>query len=172
MKDWHDLVRYTDKLSAKYKQTAWHNSPFAWIKMAPSKSIGVLGEDIVSAIMRGMQNEVRVVKDSRFDRVINGVPVEIKTSTLWQSGKFVFQQLRNQPYKEVYFLAIAPFEMRLWRHPKETVQSKWKPQHTGKEGTETFWITIDADDVPSWFDVGLIFQEFQNNQKRPTLWKN
>ncbi len=54
-------------------------------------------------------------RDSEADRVIAGVRVEIKFSTLWRDrGGYTFQQLRDQNYEVAVFLGISPFDAHCW----------------------------------------------------------
>ena len=46
--------------------------------------------------------------DSQADRIIAGARAEIKTSTLWKNGVYMFQQLRDQNYAFVICLGISP----------------------------------------------------------------
>lgn len=82
----------------------WEGSPFAWIKREPSRRVGKIGEQIVSAwcIQKGFV--ISKSHDSDADIVVNDRPIEIKFSTLWQSNRYTFQQLRDQNYEYAFFL--------------------------------------------------------------------
>jgi len=73
----------------------WAGSPFAWIRTRPSRQVGKIGEQLVSGWCAAKGLDVVASHDSQADRVIAGRRVEIKFSTLWESGSYTFQQLRK-----------------------------------------------------------------------------
>jgi hypothetical protein len=76
--------------------------------------------------------------------------VEIKLSTLWDTGQFVFQQLRDQDYRYVILLGVTPDEAKVWILPKNVAMKHSTPQHTGGAGAETRWLSFDASQPPAW----------------------
>ena len=76
----------------------WAGSPFAWIKQRPSRQVGKIGEQLVSGWCAAKGLSVGPSGDTEADKVIQGQRVEIKFSTLWKSGLFKFQQIRDQDY--------------------------------------------------------------------------
>lgn len=80
------------------QQRQWAGSPFEWIKTRPSRQVGKIGEQLVAGWSAAKGLDVTASPDSDADRVIAGKRVEIKFSTLWKSGVFKFQQLRDQNY--------------------------------------------------------------------------
>ncbi len=82
--------------------------------------------------------------------MIAGRRTEIKFSTLWETGTFTFQQIRNQDYEIVICLGLAPFDARCWVVPKSVIWSKTTPQHGGGTGIDTHWLTVAPDDAPPW----------------------
>lgn len=132
------------------EDNSWTNSPFAWIRTRPSGQVGKIGEQLIAGWCAGKGLEVVKCRDAEADPVIAGHRMEVKFSTLWKSGLYVFQQLRNQNYEYVICLGIAPFEAHCWVIPKDSALEHATPQHTGKEGEETFWLHIPADNPPDW----------------------
>lgn len=81
--------------------------------------------------------------DSDADRNIAGTRAEIKFSTLWKSGVYKFQQLRDQNYQVAVCLGIGPFDAHCWAIPKTFIMQNWgkaeglTPQHGGARGPDT-----------------------------------
>lgn len=83
--------------------------------------------------------------------------MEIKFSTLWRTGVYKFQQLRNQDYRIVICLGISPFGAHCWAIPKDEIFQRWKSgaeglcsQHGGAVGTDTAWLSFRIGSVPQW----------------------
>lgn len=146
------LAKIADVIRKKYlhEDNSWKNSPFAWIRTRPSGQVGKIGEQLIADWCKDKGLKVVECRDSQADLVIAGHRMEVKFSTLWESGFYIFQQLRNQDYEYVICLGIAPFEAHCWVIPKNIALQYAKPQHTGKEGKETFWLHIQADNPPDW----------------------
>ncbi len=119
---------------------AWVGSPFAWIKTRPSRQVGVIGEKLVAGWLAAKGFDVTRSPDSEADRVVQGARAEIKFSTLWKSGVYKFQQLRDQDYRFVICLGVSPFDAHCWVIPKDVVLVHWgagdgiESQHGGKKG--------------------------------------
>lgn len=128
----------------------WAGSPFEWVMSLASRSRGRAGEVLVEAWLRRIDLTVRPPQNSGHDRVVNGHKVEIKFSTLWQAGQYVFQQLRNQDYEYILLLGISPHEVSVWMPPKSVAFEQAIPQHGGAAGTDTRWLRFDAARPPGW----------------------
>ena len=131
----------------------WADSPFQWIKTRPSRQVGKIGEQLVAGWCAAKGFDVTASGDSEADRIIAGQRVEIKFSTLWQSGVFKFQQLRDQNYDHAICLGISPLDAQCWVISKgllyEHVIGR-TPQHAGAEGRDTFWLSFQAAAPPNW----------------------
>ncbi len=91
--------------------------------------------------------------DSEADRVIDGKRVEIKFSTLWKTGVYKFQQVRDQNYELLFCLGISPFDAHAWLIPKRVLLDHvigHTGQHTGAGGTDTPWINVAVGSPPDW----------------------
>ena len=84
----------------------WAGSPFAWIRLLPSRQRGKVGEQLVSGWCAAKGLDVTSSGDSEADRVIAGQRVEVKFSTLWRSGVYKFQQIRDQRYD--FLICLVP----------------------------------------------------------------
>jgi hypothetical protein len=131
----------------------WVGSPFAWIRTRPSRQVGKIGEQLVAGWCAAKGLDVTSTGDSEADRVIAGRRVEVKFSTLWESGVYKFQQLRDQSYEVAVCLGISPFDAHCWVISKAILRQHvigHTPQHTGRGGTDTFWISVNALAPPEW----------------------
>lgn len=139
----------------KPEEDPWAGSPFAWIKSQRSRRVGAIGEQLVAGWCAAKGFDVTRTGDSDADRVINGKRVEIKFSTLWEKGQYVFQQIRDQRYDYVLLLGISPFSASCWVVPKSVIMDDSpKPgltfQHGGQAGRDTRWLRFLADAPPPW----------------------
>ena len=134
----------------------WARSPFSWIRTRPSRQVGKIGEQLVAGWCAAKGLDVVSTGDSEADRVIAGRRVEIKFSTLWESGVYKFQQLRDQDYDFAVCLGISPFNAHCWVLSKDILRKHvigHTPQHTGKGGTDTFWLSFEPVKPPKWIEA-------------------
>jgi hypothetical protein len=144
----------------------WAGSPFAWIRTRPSRQVGKIGEQLVSGWCAAKGLDVIASGDSEADRVIAGCRMEIKFSTLWESGSYTFQQIRDQDYEYAICLGLSPYAAHCWVISKDILRVHvigHTPQHRGKEGTDTFWLSFPATDPPAWLFPcgGTLAQAFE-----------
>jgi len=123
----------------------WQNSPFEWIENAMPASKGKLGKAIVKGFLTDNGFEVRLCRASGADLVVDGVKVRVKSSTLWESGIYNFQQIREEDYEILFCLGISPHSVHAWAVSKsDIVWSDMKHQHGGSKGSSaqknTWWI--------------------------------
>lgn len=131
----------------------WLESPFAWIRTRPSRQVGKIGEQLVAGWCAAKGLDVTSSPNSQADRVIAGQRCEIKFSTLWESGAYTFQQIRDQDYQFLICLGISPFTAHCWVVSKELLREHvigHTPQHAGKAGSDTFWLSFPASTPPLW----------------------
>ncbi|GEM82629.1 MULTISPECIES: hypothetical protein [Meiothermus] len=154
------LASISQALQAEYQSEnrEWEGSPFAWIRTRPSRQVGAIGEKLVSGWLAARGFNVVRAGDSDADRVIEGKRVEIKFSTLWENGRYKFQQLRDQRYDLVICLGISPFSAHCWVIPKEDIIQLWKvehkimSQHGGQDGADTAWIDVLVESPSEWLN--------------------
>lgn len=133
---------------------SWEGSPFKWIKTSlPSRTVGAVGEALVAGWSAAKGFDVTKTGDSDADRIINGHRVEIKFSTLWKSGGYKFQQIRDQRYDYCFCLGVSPFDAHAWLIPKSVLLERvigHMGQHTGSDGADTAWLGFPASEPYSW----------------------
>lgn len=150
------LASLANTLKADYiregEGNPWAGSPFNWIRTVPSRQRGKIGEQLVSGWCAAKGLDVTSPGDSEADRVIGGRRVEVKFSTLWESGVYQFQQIREQDYEYCICLGVSPFDAHCWVISKDLLRTHvigHTPQHKGKQGTDTFWLSFPAATPPT-----------------------
>ena len=131
----------------------WINSPFAWIRSRQSRQRGAIIEKLVSSWCAAKGFDVTKSPDTDADRVIEGRRVEIKGSTLWESGVYKFQQIRDQNYDYLFALGISPFDAHAWVIPKEVLMEPAEGithQHGGARGRDTRWLSCKPGEEYEW----------------------
>ena len=148
--EYRELVSISQALSREYQDENkhWQGSPFEWIKYRPSRSIGAIGEKIVSSWLALHDFNISRSPDSQADRLVEGKRVEVKFSTQWKNGTYLFEQIRDQNYDFAIFLGISPHDAHCWVVPKQDIIRMWKvehvlvPQHGGAKGSDTTWARL------------------------------
>jgi len=156
--EYHYLESVSVRLEQEYlaqEDPAWGTSPFGWIKAQPSRRVGTIGERLVDEWLTARGFAVTRCPDSDADRLVNGKRVEIKFSTRWATGGYVFQQLRDQQYEIAILLGLSPGEGHCWVVSKADLMKKWGTpdlphQHGGQAGKDTVWLSIDPSNPPGW----------------------
>ncbi len=146
------FLKINDFLKKHYEGSAeaWLNSPFSWIKTQSSRRIGAIGELFVQDWLVAQGFNVQRSGNPDADRIVNGLRLEIKFSTLWETGHYTFQQIRDQNYEAVFCLGISPFDVHAWVIPKAVLWSNSTPQHGGQRGSDTHWIQVNPKDPFEW----------------------
>ena len=136
------------------KETSpWTGSPFEWVKKLSSASKGKLGKRLVYqwCALKGLS--IDNSPDSQADMLVNGHRVEIKFSTLWETGIYKFQQIRDQNYEYAVCLGISPFNAHCWVASKTLLKTHvigHMGQHTGSSSQETAWFAVNPQSPPAW----------------------
>ena len=137
---------------------AWDASPFGWLRTLPSRTRGAVGEKLVARWFTANGFRVRRCPDAEADLLVGGIRVEVKFSTLWKTGSYVFQQLRDQRYDIVICLGISPFDAHCWMLTKNEVMGAWRhgrisSQHGGSRGRDTAWLQVKPASPPAWLEA-------------------
>lgn len=145
----------------------WDGSPFQWIKrVGSSRRIGKIGEQLVAGWCAAKGLDVIKSPNAQADRIIGGRAAEIKFSTLWESGVYTFQQIRDQDYEYAICLGLSPFTAHCWVISKELLRKHiigHRPQHRGKAGIDTFWLSVLPSDPQDWLSScgGTLAEAYQ-----------
>jgi hypothetical protein len=147
------------------KNQAWDNSPFKWVLSLPSGSKGKLGKQLIYqwCALKGLS--VNNSPDSEADMLINRRRVEVKFSTLWITGYYKFQQIRDQNFEYSICLGISPLEAHCWVISKIILKEHvigHLGQHTGIGGKDTAWFSVNPNNPPQWLSTcgGSLQQAF------------
>jgi hypothetical protein len=138
---------------AKPADDPWAGSPFEWILGLPSRTKGAVGEMLVAGWCAAKGFDVIRSPNSQADRIIEGHRIEIKFSTLWKTGVYKFQQIRDQDYDYCFCLGVSPFDAHAWLLSKATLYEHvigHMGQHTGAAGTDTAWLSVEAAAPLDW----------------------
>lgn len=148
--EYEQIKEISNKLRCQYDERPqlriWSGSPFEWIASGlKSRTKGKLGEEMVNAFLRKNGFVVDKSPDSEADLVVDGYRVEVKLSTLWGSGIYRFQQIRQQNYDILFCLGLSPHSVQAWTTSKsDIVWSDMRHQHGGtagdNAGKNTWWI--------------------------------
>ncbi len=134
----------------------WSQSPFAWIKRQQSRRKGAIGENLVAGWCAARGINVLRSPDQEADRILEGVRAEIKFSTLWATGVYRFQQIRDQNYRILICLGVSPFAAHAWVFEKDFLMSNTgvlaglSHQHGGAAGRDTAWLSVSPAKVHPW----------------------
>ena len=152
------LAVVANGLASRYQRgnDPWAGSPFEWLKNIPSsRTKGKAFEELFAEWCAACGLTVVSSPDSDADRIVNGLRIEVKGSTLWQNGGYKFQQIRDQNYTIIVCLGISPFDAHCWAVPKATVMQWWqngniRSQHGGSSGSDTAWLSVNPSATPAW----------------------
>lgn len=153
-----ELAMYAEMIRSDYESDEpdqWEQSPFGWIRTRPSRQVGAIGEKLVAAWCAAKGFDVLRAGDSQADRVIEGYRFEIKFSTLWKTGVYKFQQIRDQDYDYLFALGISPYNAHAWALPKSVLLQRvigHMGQHTGASATDTAWLSVTVGEVHDWMN--------------------
>ena len=137
----------------KKVDSIWTGSQFEWVLTLPSASKGKLGKRLIYQWCAVKGLSIDSSPDSQADMLINGHRVEIKFSTLWETGLYKFQQVRDQNYEYAVCLGISPFDAHCWVVSKQILRKHvigHMGQHTGAAGQETAWFAVKPSSPPDW----------------------
>ena len=133
----------------------WEQSPFSWIRQQPSRRVGAIGEDFSRKILEQHGLRVAQALSSEHDFRCQDKRVENKFSTLWETGVYKFQQIRDQDYDVALLLGLSPHVAHMWCIPKQALMSAWSRgdlvgQHGGSGAKETAWLEVRPGAPPAW----------------------
>jgi hypothetical protein len=94
--------KYAERLQPWVESPVYSDDP-------TSRTRGAVGEKIVDQWLTMNGCTVCKAPHSGCDRVVNGVNMEVKFSTLWADGTYVFQQLRDQDYSIIPMCCVSEY---------------------------------------------------------------
>lgn len=155
------LVALSQSIKGEYVNPAsdpWVGSPFEWIlRIRSSRQRGKIGEQLIAGWAATRELNVVRSPNSESDRVIENKKVEVKFSTLWTNGQYVFQQIRDQDYDFLICLGLSPYSAQAWIVSKsqllrDIIGNSSHSQHRGRQGSDTYWIAFKPNNPPEIFN--------------------
>ena len=133
----------------------WIGSPFQWISEVQSGRKGAIGKRLVRGWAEGEGMQVAGKSSRGHDFQVNGKRVVVKLSLVWSDRRFVFQQIKDQPYDAGGAAgARAPASAAVDR-TQERHLARADPQHTGQAGHDTKWLRLPGRRrPPAWLTSG------------------
>lgn len=124
----------------------WEESPFGWVLDLPPAAKGKLGRHLINTwcVSRGLSVKTSPHKEANL--LINGLRVATKFSTLWPTGIYKFQQIRDADYDYLLCLGISPTDAHGWFFKKGDILRNAKSQHKGAD----YWISLNPGKPPKW----------------------
>jgi hypothetical protein len=155
--DFEHMVQASMDLAIEHPEIQdWEGSPFEWILAVPPGTRGKVGRQLVAAWAKKSGFPVRMVtEDKQLYLQIGGQLVQVKMSTLWKSGIYRFQQIRDKDYDYCLCLGISPRDVHVWLLPKEALDLHvigQLGQHTGADSLETYWFDAGPGAVQPWLE--------------------
>jgi hypothetical protein len=146
------------KVNLQEKSDLWEGSPFEWLLQLPARQKGALGGRLVASCCASKGLSTDRSKDPGDNLTINGHKIAIKFSTLWNNGKYNFQQIRRDGYDYVLCFGISPNEAHCWILERDYAISHAKSQHKSE-----YWISFSPKNPPEWLNGsgGSLDQAYQ-----------
>ena len=155
------IVHYIQEIEAETPNPSdvWKGTPLEKLQTRVIRQKGMIFEKGMVAYLtdQGFSDISRKTGNSA-DFIVNNKFIEFKTGLISvQTGKFTFNQFRDDEYDILVCLGINPnMDEYLWVIPKEEVIHRWKEtgdiryQHgtTSKPNTGIF--QVDPTDPPEW----------------------
>jgi hypothetical protein len=134
----------------------WPDSAFDWTLRVATGTRGAIGRQLAEAWIASMGIPTgRLSEYNRHYVLAWNYRIQVKTSTLWDSGNFRFQQIRDQNYDFLLCLGLMPTDVSAWLIPKQTVIEHLDGvggQHTGASARETLWMNPVPGANGTWID--------------------
>lgn len=151
------MIRHLEILENDYQpDSSWDDSPYGWVLGQPSGTKGAIARKIITQWASRYETYLKGhgVEGQRFLRSDNAI-FQVKSSTMWKTGRYRFQQFRQGPYDYVILLGLAPRGINIWVVPAEVIETHVigsNGQHTGAGATETDWYEVDPNSMPHWLE--------------------
>ncbi len=140
-----NLLEHIDPelLVEELEDPRYANSPFRYLKKLHAKQKGKRYEKITECVLKKIGYKVSKPTSTDHDRIVDGVKVEIKGSTLNKNtDHFSFLQIRpDQDYDVIYFSMFYPDRLVIMAMSKDKIKENishriFKEQHGG-EGADS-----------------------------------
>lgn len=124
----------------------WVTSPYAWLKRMPPARRSAAGQVLLARWLAHCGIPFRPRHgDGEHDLLIGPEPspmrAQLRLSTQWSEGDFVFQGIKSGAYDALLLLGIAPHHVSLWVVPQALALANLN---------STGWLHVPADCSPAW----------------------
>ena len=133
------------EFETKEEADLWASSEFVWLRNLPSARRGKAGVALVEVLLRGVGFDVDERQGTGHDRVVSGVKLKVKFSTLWAAGVYNFQQIKDEDYDYLLLLGVSPTRAHAWLVGKQVALENAQPN-----GTQGSWLTIEPGSQPQF----------------------
>lgn len=136
----------------------WAGSPFDWIRRLPSRTRGAIVRTLAESIFE-QNGYAPQHRPNSFE--IDGTNIISRSSMIWETGDWKFQQVRDTNFDFLFCLGLLPHSASAWLMPKSelyladgslTDRPGWAIQHGGQTGTEDAWLNVDPTNVQPWLN--------------------
>lgn len=124
----------------------WKGSPFEWLRQLSARRKRKFGRILISSWFKNEGLDIEKTRDVSETLEVKGNKIAFKFSTLWTTGEYKFQQIREDGYDYVLCFGISPFEAHAWVFEREYILAHASKQHKAGKGAE-YWISIDRKSV-------------------------
>ena len=147
MTNYETVVATTNDFLNDFPQdSAWKDSPFAWIRSLPPASKGVVGRAIASSLL---QANGLTVYARRTQLRVNAQGILVRVALMWKEGILKFQNVREPNFDHVLCIGLCPNEALAWLIPKDEV---WQ---NGTVRTDRAGITAQHKGADAWLSITL-----------------
>ncbi len=123
----------------------WLVSVFRWLKDLPTLQRGQAGARIFETYANSFGYSTQPAPAAQSFRMTPGV-VKVKTSMLWTTGHFKFQQIEDDGYDHLALLGLEPASAWLWICTKKDAFANATAQHK----SQSRWIVLTTKRIPPW----------------------
>lgn len=131
------------KAATREEDAAWNASPYGNVRTLSPAKRGALGIDLVSSWAQ--QSGIPVGSRWPHGITLAGHKVQVKMSTRWNDGQYVFQLPVSPEADLVALVGVSPAHMNLW-----IVTEALAVTHASSVGANKSWLVINADNGEGW----------------------
>ena len=144
--DYTVLASIITQLTCENDRKDQINSPFDSISLLRPSTKGAISKKLLSEFLTRKGCTIQPSDNRGYDRMVNQYKCAIKFSTLWNDGKYVFQQIKDTNWDYILCLGLSPHKAHFW-YARRDIFTFLAGQHTGSKAQDTKWISIMPDGI-------------------------
>lgn len=138
---------------AESEHSMWSNSPFEWISSLSAGSKSKIIKQLLDRWLIAHHIPFENSPELPGGRWIDGHLVQIKTSMLWKSGIYRFQQIKSNDCNYFWLVGLSPDQVNLWVVPRAELECNLtRAQHKLDGVVESYMLEISPERVPEWLE--------------------